>query len=217
VDTDRALADYYARRAAEYERIYEKPERQADLARLEENLASAFPGLDVLEVACGTGYWTRCIARSARRIVAFDVNAEVLDIARQKEYGSCQVSLLQADAYTLEGVASDCVAGFHAFWWSHVPIQRLAGFLRAFHAHLPVGAPVVMIDNAYVEGSSTPIARHDEYGNTYQVRQLNDGSRHEVLKNFPSPSSIPRHLVGQAEEIEVTQLTYYWLAKYRTR
>jgi SAM-dependent methyltransferase len=214
---DKTLADYYARRATEYESIYQKPERQSDLSHLAEILSRAFSGLDVLEVACGTGYWTQFIAKSARRIVAADFNAEVLEIARRKAYGNCQVSFQQADAYSLGEELSDCTAGFHGFWWSHVPLQRLADFLRGFHARLPAGAPIVMIDNAYVEGSSTPIARSDEQGNTYQVRQLKDGSRHEVLKNFPQPRDIRRHLGGQAEEIEITQLKYYWMAKYRRK
>ena len=211
------LADYYARRAAEYEDIYRKPERQPDLARLAEILADAFPGMDVLEVACGTGYWTRHIAKSARRIIASDVNAEVLEIARRKEYGICQVSFLKSDAYSLDGVPSDCTAGFHGFWWSHVPRQRLAAFLRGFHGHLPAGAPIVMIDNAYVEGSSTPITRRDEHGNTYQMRQLKDGSTHEVLKNFPSATDIHQHLADQADDIEVRKLTYYWMISYKTK
>ena len=209
------MVEYYARRAAEYEDIYRKPERQSDLIRLAETLATAFPGMDVLEVACGTGYWTQYIAKSARRIVASDVSAEVLEIARLKAYGSCDVSFLQSDAYALGDAPTDCTAGFHGFWWSHVPLQRLAEFLEGFHEHLPSGAPVVMIDNAYVEGSSTPVARRDEHGNAYQVRKLKDGSMHEVLKNFPQPGDIRRHLNGQAEGIEVTQLRYYWMAKYR--
>lgn len=217
METDKRLVDYYARRAAEYESIYQKPERQADLKRLAELLANAFAGLDVLEVACGTGYWTQHIAKSARRIVASDINAEVLEIARRKAYGSCQVSFLRSDAYALDGVPPACTAGFHGFWWSHVPLQRLSDFLRGFHACLPAGAPILMIDNVYVEGSSTPIARRDEHGNTYQVRQLTDGSMHEVLKNFPSPADIRRHLDGQADGIEVKELTHYWIVTYRRK
>jgi len=214
---DARLVDYYARRASEYESVYRKPERQADLALLSETLAGAFPGMDVLEMACGTGYWTERIARSARRIVALDAAADVLAIARAKDYGACRVSFLIGDAYTLDEAPCDCTAGFHGFWWSHVPQQRLAAFVRAFHARLPAGAPVVMIDNAYVEGSSTPIARADENGNTYQVRQLGDGSTHEVLKNFPSPEEIRMQLAEQATDIVVRQLTYYWIASYRTK
>ena len=43
------LLGYYARRAAEYERIYARPERQADLSRLRRRLGELLAGRDVLE------------------------------------------------------------------------------------------------------------------------------------------------------------------------
>ncbi len=78
------LADYYAKRATEYERIYAKPERQADLAALRARIGKIFKGKHVLELACGTGYWTDVIASSAAQVTALDVNEEVLKIARTK-------------------------------------------------------------------------------------------------------------------------------------
>src|SRR5688572_19001903 len=56
------LHTYYSKRAGEYERIYEKPERQSDLAKLKDVVRSFFASHVVLEVACGTGYWTQIIA-----------------------------------------------------------------------------------------------------------------------------------------------------------
>jgi demethylmenaquinone methyltransferase/2-methoxy-6-polyprenyl-1,4-benzoquinol methylase len=215
--TETTMVEYYARRAAEYEEVYRKPERQSDLARLVEAVASAFPDMDVLEVACGTGYWTQYAARSARRIVASDVNDAVLELARRKDYGKCLVSFLKADAYYLDGLASDCTAGFHGFWWSHIPRQRLPVFLEAFHRRVPPGAPVVMLDNLFVSGSNWPITRTDEHGNTYQARKLKDGSSHEVLKNFPSPAELREALSGHAEDIRVRTLTYYWMASYKRK
>ncbi|HTD65456.1 MAG TPA: methyltransferase domain-containing protein [Candidatus Limnocylindria bacterium] len=79
-----ALAEYYAQRAPEYDRIYQKPERQVDLATLREFVAQTFAERSVLEVACGTGYWTQCIAATARSVVATDINDEVLAIAHAK-------------------------------------------------------------------------------------------------------------------------------------
>ncbi len=214
--SDKAVRDYYARRAAEYERIYEKPERQKDLLHLREVLEKEFPGEDLLEIACGTGYWTEVIARSARSIVGIDANAEVLAIASNKDYGGCQVAFTVADAYgPLETVPADRTAGFHAFWWSHVPIARIPFFLEAFHAALPPGARIVMIDNLFVPGSSTPISRTDAGGNTYQVRRLEDGSEHEVLKNFPDRDSIARQLDRRGMDFRFTELAYYWIAEYR--
>jgi demethylmenaquinone methyltransferase/2-methoxy-6-polyprenyl-1,4-benzoquinol methylase len=216
-ETHKTMADYYARRASEYERVYQKAERQADLRRLAALLSSAFAGQDVLEVACGTGYWTQFIAKSARSIAATDINPEVLDIARRKDYGSCQVTFLESDTYSLANVEAHYTAGFHGFWWSHIPIQRIGEFLDCFHSALPEGALVIMIDNAYVEGSSTPIARRDEHGNTFQIRELQDGSKHEVLKNFPSSSELRTTLQPHADELQMTQLDYYWMFRYRKK
>ena len=208
------MIDYYAKRAAEYEKIYKKPERQAALARMKETLAAAFEGLDVLEVACGTGYWTQVIAHSARRILATDAAPETLAIARRKDYGACRVAFAEADAYSLADVAGDFAGGFMGFWWSHVPRERLAGFLSTFHSKLREGAVVVAIDNVYVEGSSTPVSRTDEGGNTFQLRRLEDGSAHEVLKNFPDEAELRRVLASHASDLTIVRLPYYWLARY---
>ena len=210
------MIDYYAQRAAEYERIYGKPERQADLHTLKEFLSSAFSREQVLEIACGTGYWTQFIARSARAILATDFNSNVIDIARRKDYGACHVKFAEADAYSLDTISGDHTAGFHGFWWSHVPTAKIRQFLSVLHSKLPIGAKVVMIDNSYVEGSSTPISRQDSDGNTYQFRRLVDGSEHEVLKNFPSNSELDESLSVYASDIRVTRLHYFWIAEYKT-
>ncbi len=216
-ETDKTMADYYARRASEYERVYQKPERQTDLRRLADLLSTAFAGQDVLEVACGTGYWTQFIAKSARSIVATDINPEVFAIARQKEYASCRVRFLESDAYSLSNIGTSLTAGFHGFWWSHIPNRKIGAFLDSFHSALLENALVVMIDNAYVEGSSTPISRRDRHGNTFQIRQLQDGSKHEVLKNFPSSSELRSRLHAHANYVQVTQLDYYWMVRYRKK
>ena len=67
----------------------------------------------------------------------------------------------------------------------------------------------MFIDNAYVEGSSTPISRTDEQGDTYQMRRLDDGSRHEVLKNFPAESELRAAVEGLAADVRVKFLRYY--------
>src|SRR5207247_4945398 len=123
------LPDYYARRAGEYEKIFAKPERQADLASLWTLLPGLFASRDVLEIACGTGYWTPLISESARSILATDINEEVLEIARHKAYPKHNVEFKIADAYTLANVTGRFAAGFAGFWWSHIPKQRLSHFL----------------------------------------------------------------------------------------
>jgi demethylmenaquinone methyltransferase/2-methoxy-6-polyprenyl-1,4-benzoquinol methylase len=70
------------------------------------------------------------------------------------------------------------------------------------------------MDNVYVEGSSTPVSRVDEFGDTYQMRKLDDGSRHEVLKNFPTEVELRAFVEGRGEDVDVQMLRYYWILSY---
>src|SRR5262245_54587574 len=268
------LREYYALRASEYERIYAKPERQDDLRRLERHVARLMADRDVLEIACGTGYWTRVIATSARSIVATDAGEEVLEIARRNEASrvreggataipgepsvvgrpterdaasartapaACGQPLMgnepparddpgqavlhgplvaptffRADAFDLDAVEGRFNAAFAGYWWSHIPRDAIARFLGGLHARLGPGCRVLFIDNRYVEGSSTPISRTDDRGNTYQVRRLDGGSEHEVLKNFPAPAELRAALPGSATAVEILELRYFRALSYET-
>lgn len=214
--TRESLLNYYGRRATESERVYQKPERQADLQRLTGLLRRLVARHDVLEVACGTGYWTARLASTARSILATDASPEVLQLAACKDLPPGTVAFAQADAYDLTRIAGRFTAGLAGFWISHVPRRRLPAFLRRFHRRLGAGAGVVLFDNRYVEGSSTPVARREATGDTYQVRRLQDGSEHEILKNFPSAEEL-RDTLGAAgaEELELAELSFYWCASYR--
>jgi demethylmenaquinone methyltransferase/2-methoxy-6-polyprenyl-1,4-benzoquinol methylase len=207
------LIDYYSKRAQEYERIYRKPERQQDLILLQNHLRRALAGQRVLELACGTGYWTAGVADTVKSILATDASNEVLEIARSKQLDPARVSFARADAYDIH-LRGDFTAGFAAFWWSHIPRQKLAGFLDQFHSALAPGARVVFADNRFVPGSNTSIHRRDEAGNTYQLRHLDDGSSHEVLKNFPAREELVETLQPYSDAVEVTVFDYFWCVTY---
>ena len=209
-----SMAGYYAQRAGEYEAIYHKPERQADLQRLRNFVELVFAGADVFEVACGTGYWTEIVARSAASVFATDINEEVLAIARSKNIDLQKVIFQRVDAYALPSFPRQFTAGLSAFWWSHIPKHQLRGFLHGFHRVLSPGARVVFIDNVYVEGSSTPISRVDESGDTYQIRRLQDGSTHEVRKNFPTETELRAAVEGLASNVRIERLRFYWTLSY---
>jgi len=119
-----------------------------------------------------------------------------------------------ADAYALPDFTHRFTSGLSVFWWSHVPKARLRGFLRGFHRIFAPGARIVFIENCFVAGSSTPISRTDEHGDTYQLRRLDNGSTHEVLKNFPSESELRATVEGLASDVQVEFLEYYWILSY---
>lgn len=74
----------------------------------------------------------------------------------------------------------------------------------------------MLLDNRYVEGSSSPIIRRDAGGNTYQQRRLRGGSEHELLKNFPTPGEVQAALQSAGVTNAVVEtLQYYWYVTYR--
>lgn len=214
-----AMSAYYVQRAAVYERVYAKPERQADLRTMEAWLPSAFAGRRVLEIACGTGWWTPHGARDALSWLATDLNPETMALAQSKAQPAC-VQFTTVDAYTLAGLHGQRFdAAFAGFWWSHVPLARLPAWLDTLHAFLEPGARVVFIDNNSVPGSTHPITHPithaDAPGNTYQTRTLDDGSVHEVLKNFPTREQALSMLGPRACDPQWIAHEYYWVLSYR--
>ena len=209
------MQSYYAARAGEYDRIYLKPERQADLRRIERWLPSLLSDATVLEVACGTGYWTQFIAPVAASVVALDTAPETLRIAEQRVAAS-NVQFQVGDAYALVRPGRGFDAAFAGFWFSHVPLERQREFLRGLNAALQPGARVVLLDNHFVPASSSAIAEVDGHGNTYQHRSLSDGSIHRVLKNFPTEAHL--HTLaneGLGERAHYHRWAYYWAFEYR--
>lgn len=213
-DVTESMAAYYAQRAAYYERVYFKPERQANLRAMEAWLPAQFAGRRVLEIAAGTGWWTPHGARDAAAWLATDLNPETLAVARSKAMPAC-VQFAELDAYSFQQVQGQTFSGaFAGCWWSHVLLSQLPGWLEQLHAHLQPGARVVMLDNSYVQTSSTPLSRRDAEGNTYQNRSLDDGSVHEVLKNFPTREEAFAAIGPRARKAEWIAFEHYWVLSY---
>ncbi|MBD0331943.1 MAG: class I SAM-dependent methyltransferase [Chitinophagaceae bacterium] len=210
------LITYYKERAKEYERIYDKPERRDDLLQVIKILQQIFTNKTILEIACGTGYWTERIAKTAKSIVATDINDAVIEIAKTKNYFPAQVEFRIEDIFNFPKKGT-YDALFGGFIWSHIKIEELKTFLIQVHKHVTPGGIVVFIDNKYVEGSSLPITETDELGNIYQTRTLENGSTHKVLKNFPNQTFIQDLIKDYAEAITFHNLKHYWILEYKTR
>ena len=209
------IISYYKERAKEYETIYLKPERQHNLKSAASILQQIFSNKNIIEICCGTGYWTEKIATTAASIFATDINDTVVEIAKHKNYLNNNVTFGIADFYSYEPV-KQYESLFGGFIWSHIPLQDLDNFIvRVNHCVLSGGA-IVFMDNKFVAGSNLPVTETDEQGNTFQTRLLQDGSTHLVRKNFPSKEIVLEKLQHVAETIEFIELEYYWLVICKT-
>jgi len=212
------LVNYYRQRAKEYEDVYEwrDPQRQEEQDLMAETIKEYLRGRDVLDLACGTGYWDRILSETARTITGIDVSTEVLEIARTKEYG-CPAEFRVGDAYEPPFEEASFDGALTTFWLSHIPRDRVHTFLESMHRVLKRGSRVFVADNTYIEGVGGPLVREEGDENTYKLRTLKDGGRHLVLKNYYAQAELVklfgRHVEGFAES-NVFYGHCFWWAHY---
>lgn len=211
------LREYYGRRAPEFEGFYHReldPESRREVDGFAAPMNQALRDRRVLEVACGTGYWTARAARVARHVVATDASPEMLALARRKRLPADKVDFLRADAYALEGVPVAFDAALANFWLSHVPKARVGEFLRGLHAKLEPDGVVFMADGVFV-GNRGGLIRYPGGEDTFQVRRLADGSVHKVLKNHYDAEHLRALFDPLAENLEMhVGARGFWWVRY---
>jgi SAM-dependent methyltransferase len=213
---DAILRRYYDQRAPEYEQIYLPRDEQhgRELGILARELRAALAGRRVLEVACGTGYWTACAAQVAKAVTATDASLAMLAEAREKILPP-NVTLQLGDAYDLAAIDGEFDGALGMFWLSHVPRGRLRSFLDGLHARVAPGSVVFLADNVHLAGVGGELLPADAAGDTYKLRRLADGGRHRVLKNYFSEAELTDLLTKGTSDRTIRVGTHFWSARYR--
>ncbi|HVU10867.1 MAG TPA: class I SAM-dependent methyltransferase [Phototrophicaceae bacterium] len=147
------------------------------------------PGQDTLELACGTGIWTRELLAISSAVTAIDGAPEMLDVNREQLGSDPRIEYACFDLFTWQpGRQYDLV--FFGFWLSHVPPDRLGDFLDKVTKATRIGGMVMLVDEP-ADGSR--LSGPSERG-LYQTRQLYDGSRYRIVKVYHSPRLIQSEL-----------------------
>jgi demethylmenaquinone methyltransferase/2-methoxy-6-polyprenyl-1,4-benzoquinol methylase len=212
------MEQYYSARALEYQATasYAAPQFLTLTAPIKARYRLAFEGRDVLEIACGPGFWTEMVACTARTVMATDRDAGLISMVRTRLSTSTNVSCSIADAYQLRRVVGTFTGAFANFWWSHIPKSRLKSFLVGLHSKLVPGSPVMFLDTlAY----RRPHQRRCEGGDVLEERVLQNGHRFVIIKNFPSKYDVVSALEGLADGLEYRCYAAdgYWTVCYRSR
>lgn len=212
------LTQYYAVNADNYDQVYAQEERFDDLDDLQEMVAELFTGHKVLELACGTAYWTDLIAETAESVYATDISQEMLDLAATRGLDEDVVTFGQMDAFNLpDGLEGQYTAVFAAGLWAHLPRENYEQFLKMLRAKLGKDVLLVLLDESYVDGNSMVIARTDAEGNTYQILTADDGQRYEILKNYLTDSTLRKRFTNHAKQFRIERLQYYYLLSCRLK
>jgi cyclopropane fatty-acyl-phospholipid synthase-like methyltransferase len=150
------------------------------------------PSGRTLELACGTGVWTKVLATRVESLAAIDGSPEMLAVARQR-LGDAPANLVEADLFDRQPDEQyDTV--FFAFWLSHVPPRRFESFWGPLRGALATRGRMLFVDTGseeapfecFVPGSSIPMVE----------RQLRDGTAHRVVKMLYDPTDLAERLAA---------------------
>ena len=211
------VAEYYAKMAEQYDAVYDQEERGEDLDEICDEVAEALAGHIVLEIGCGTGFWTEIAAESALSIVATDINQNLIDLARTRDLSGDQVTFRVADAYHLPEDLGEFTAILAGTWWSHVARADQEKLLAHWRDRVGKDTLIVLVDDVYVEGVSATVARTDLEGNTFQIKTAPDGMRYEIPKSYPSDSALRKKLASSVREIKIVRLEHFWMLRARLK
>lgn len=194
---------YYAERAPEYDDWWYRRGRYTrdaeherlwlhDVAELEERLRTFAPRGDVLELAAGTGIWTRRLVPTASRVVAVDANAETLAL------NTPAAELVVADIFSWRPPQEFDVV-FFSFWLSHVPEERFDGFWALVRASVGPGGRVFLVDSGAGDTAHTGT---DQDGRE-ETRSLADGRTFRIVKRRWEPAELTERMRPLGFELEL--------------
>jgi multimeric flavodoxin WrbA/ubiquinone/menaquinone biosynthesis C-methylase UbiE len=205
--------DYYRVRAKEYEQIYyrDNPERRQEIADEVVRLKQLVNGKKVLELACGTGYWTQVMSETAAHITALDIWPEMIDEAQKKTFnGPVKFKVMDMFKGQLPANSFDRVAV--GFWFSHQPKQEYEKFFDLISKPLHEDGLIWLIDNnpPAEGGKGHDWISRDEFGNNFKRRHLGNGDSYVILKNYFDEHELRELLEPRFEIMELVYKEYYW-------
>jgi SAM-dependent methyltransferase len=221
--------DYYRARAGEYDDWWFRRGRYdrgdeanaawfSEVAALEAALDRLEARGEVLELACGTGLWTRHLVAHADRVTAVDGAPEVLALNRARTEGlGASVTYIEADLFGWEPPRHAFDACVFAFWLSHVPEERFAPFWTMVSAALRPGGRIVFIDSERAPRSKARDHMMPAEDSPIEQRRLDDGREFEIVKRYYEPVALAGQLAELGWECELHSTGEFFIYGVATR
>ena len=163
----------------------------------------------VLELACGTGLFTRHLAPRVETVTAVDASPEVIAINRRR-VAAANVRYVEADLFAFEPMARyDCV--FMSFWLSHVPHARFAAFWSMVRRALTPGGFAYVLDSAHDPTSTAANHPTPDRRAGIVTRRLDDGREFRIVKVFWTPGELASRLAKIGFDAQVAATARYFI------
>jgi demethylmenaquinone methyltransferase/2-methoxy-6-polyprenyl-1,4-benzoquinol methylase len=228
---------YYEARAQEYDEWFYRQGRydrgtehtkqwQAEVDEVCLALQTANLSGHVVDIAAGTGIWTKELLKMADHVTALDSSDEMIGI-NQSRLESDRVTYILTDLFYWQPVmAYD--AAFMGFWLSHVPPAWLYEFIGTMAGALKPGGKIFFVDSL-LEPSSTARGQTQDLAQrkwestlskSRQItvrRRLNDGREFEIVKVFYDPQDLIQRFSAQNIPITVKKTERFFLYGWGTK
>ena len=220
MDTLRQQIEYYRARAGEYDEWFYRKGRYdqgeelnrrwfSEAAWCFEKLHSLGPVGRALELAAGTGIWTRELRQMADHVTVVDASSEVLRINREKLGDVANVEHVQVDLFAWEPTDRYDLVSF-TFWLSHVPASHVDEFLAKVYSATRPGGTVWMVDSRRAS-SSTATNQSVETRSGFQERILNDGRTYQIVKIYYEPEQLHDLFARAGFTVETGETSNYFV------
>ena len=120
------------------------------------------------------------------------------------------VRFVLADAYALPRMDETFEVGMAHLWWSHVPRRSRTAFLRQVAGRLTPDATLLLMDQNFVPGLSSPTSRTDTHGDQLVIRTLADGRSFEIVKNYPDDAELAADLATFCSKLYIARRIHFW-------
>jgi SAM-dependent methyltransferase len=186
---------YYRAAATEYDSAYGDDGGPLRMAAR----AFDFVGVhgDAVELACGTGQWSRLLEPRVATLTCLDGARETIAIARTRV--SPRVEFITGDIFHW-APARQFDTVFFAFWLSHVPWSLWPSFWTSLASMIPPGGVVGVVDETD-EGVSDKERWTAEPD--CAARQLSDGREYTVVKLRLDPVDVVARLAALGWRAEI--------------
>lgn len=228
IDILQDQVDYYRARAGEYDEWWFRTGRwdrgeefnacwRREATQVEEALEAWLAvrrPKRLLELACGTGLFTRHLAPRVDEVTAVDASPEVIAINRGR-VASPNVEYVQADLFDWR-TDRRYDAVFFSFWLSHVPDDRFAAFWNTVEAALAPGGAAYLIDSAFDPTSTAKDHVVPSRESGVVTRKLNDGREFRIVKLFYRPEELATKLSARGWRADIAQTERYFIHGHAT-
>ena len=178
--------------SSELKRYAQEAEKEPEIVAflfpaIEEYFKSNIPGKTVLDIACGKGIYSyRAAQHGAKNIYAFDINEEMVQLAKQfaSKYSTVKVSVGNVKSMPYNGNMFDIALGIHTT--VALPAEACTTLFKEIHRVLVPGGKAIL--NCFVKTAFEMLIVRSGGSKELLEKQINE--KLSNLRSYPSENEI---------------------------